>query len=81
MGQMYNIFNGWYNLLTDNESELALKRAKICFKCEFKTDNSIIEKFVNDEIIEIKGTICGVCKCPLSAKIRSVNEKCPKQLW
>lgn len=83
MAQMINIFNGWYNLLTDNKavSELSKQRAKKCFDCEYKKDNSLIEKFVNDSLIEVKGTICGICKCPLSAKIRSVNEKCPKNLW
>lgn len=83
MVQISNIFNGWFNLLTDNKAvdKLAKSRAKICFKCDYKKDNQIIDKFIGDDIIEIKGTICGICKCPLSAKIRSINEKCPKNLW
>lgn len=83
MAQIANIFNGWYNLITDNKPafKLAKTRALICFTCKYKKDNEIIEDFVNDEIIEIKGTICGICKCPLSAKLRSIKEKCDKKLW
>lgn len=83
MAQMYNIFNGWYNLITDNKPafKLAKTRALICFKCEHKKDNQFIEIFVNDKMTEIKGSICGICTCPLSAKLRSPNEKCDKKLW
>lgn len=31
----------------------------------------MLTAFINDELTEIKGAYCNLCKCPLSAKVRS----------
>ena len=82
MEQISNIFNGWLNLISKNEevTELAKKRATKCFKCPLMT-KGIIEQFIDDEIKEVQGHYCKSCGCPISAKIRSIKSKCPRNLW
>lgn len=57
------------------------KRAKICNECPLAKYSSSIAVFEGDEIKEVKGIICGDCKCYLPAKIRSNNEECPQKKW
>lgn len=77
-----NIINGWHNFLSKSEvtETLAQERAKECLKCEDKS-KAILLAFVKDNFKEVEGFKCNLCNCPLSAKIRSINEKCPKKLW
>lgn len=73
-----NIFEGWSNLLVTNpEVELIAKqRLEICLACPFKV-----------KLIAIAGTqlyACSKCTgvpCPIDAKVRSLNEVCPKGKW
>lgn len=83
MGQIFNILNGWQNFISKSEVTelLAVERAKHCNDCEHKVFSKTISSFVKDELIEVSGFICGKCSCPLSAKIRSKNEKCPIKKW
>lgn len=79
--KMMNIISGWMNLFLGLETELAKERSKHCKLCEHAKMGSW-NKIVNDEeIIEVQGLICGKCKCPLSAKLRSKNEVCPIKKW
>ena len=82
MAQISNIVNGWKNLFfKDDKIELiAEQRAKICVNCKYAKQNKLLI-FVNDDIQEVQGYECTKCKCPLSAKLRSENEKCPLKLW
>ena len=80
MGQMFNIINGWKNLFLMLETDLARERAKHCSSCDHARAGSF-EKLIGDKIIEIKGLKCDLCRCPLSPKLRSTNEKCPLKKW
>ena len=82
-----NILNGWQNFLSKSEvtEQLAKERAEQCDKCEHANYSSTLEAFINDDLVQVKGFVCMMCdsyiKCPLSAKIRSINESCPIQKW
>lgn len=77
-----NILKGWENFTTKSEvtEELAKKRATECSKCSF-LKKGILLAFIKDKLKEVEGTYCDKCKCPLSAKVRSENEKCPLKKW
>jgi len=77
-----NILNGWHNLLIKDKvvEKVAEARAEICVKCPFAVHKTLLI-FVKDDFKEIEGMACQRCSCPLSAKLRSVNEKCPEGLW
>ena len=82
MVRVFNILNGWNNYFNKDAvvEKIAEARAEICAKCPFAIE-SIFTIFVKDDFQEIEGMICQRCKCPLSSKIRSINEKCPEELW
>jgi len=64
------IKDGWLNTIIKNDEveNIAYERLSICESCEFK--------------VEIFGfTLCGECHCPLIAKTRSMDSKCPKNKW
>lgn len=75
-----NIVEGWASLMLGLNSNMAKNRASYCSVCE-KAEHGKFEEFVNDELKEIQGMKCGLCRCPLSAKLRSKNEKCPLGKW
>ena len=78
-----NILNGWQNFISKSEvsEQLASDRALECIGCEHAKFKKSIEVFIKDDFKEIEGYICNLCKCPISAKIRSVNEKCDIDKW
>lgn len=76
-----NIINGWKNLFYGLSTDLAKARANHCTGCNYAKIGTW-EKLINDDdIIEIQGMKCQKCGCPLSAKLRSINEKCPINKW
>ncbi|MDA8956161.1 hypothetical protein N9H19_00890 [Flavobacteriales bacterium] len=72
-----NYFNG------GNHTTLliAKKRAKVCSYCPFAKKGFHSALLPDMNIKEIKGLYCGICKCPLSPKVRSKDSKCPKNKW
>jgi hypothetical protein len=61
---------------------LANERATICSECPHCIENAVLKVVLPDKRIrKIEGAKCDVCKCPLSAKVRSLSEKCPKDNW
>ena len=62
----------WKGLTTPEDK----RRASICEVCEFRNHTKFLD-YVNDDVKEVQGFICGKCKCALSAKIRS-KDKCFK---
>lgn len=82
MGQLTNILNGWKNFIVKSEvtEKLAEQRAEFCVKCPFAVEKYLLT-FIEDRITEVQGFECTRCGCPISAKIRSTNEKCPEELW
>ena len=80
--EISNILDGWRNFMdkTEVKEKLALQRAKKCLNCTHNK-KGILTAFIKDSIKEVEGNYCNLCKCPLSAKIRSINEKCPINEW
>ena len=82
MGQINNIIEGWDLYIRGEVPEFTLARKEICIKCPFAVMGTY-EKWMPEkkELKEIQGLKCGKCKCPLSTKLRSENEKCPINNW
>ena len=82
MPNFLNIINGWENYIFKSKKveALAETRAEICVKCPFFVEG-FIEVFEKGNFKEVQGMKCERCSCPISMKIRSVNEKCPEDLW
>ena len=81
---LQNIVDGWMNLMISDPvvEELAIHRASICAKCPFAEMSTGIHTIVVDsKTKDIRGTKCGKCGCPLSAKVRSKNDRCPIGKW
>ena len=80
--QISNILNGWQNFLSKSEvsEALAKQRAQICLNCPHNKEGKVLA-FIKDDLKEIESHYCDLCKCPLSAKLRSENEKCDLGLW
>jgi hypothetical protein len=76
--QVSNIINGWLNYF--NDTEIDQNRLNACIECKFAIDKKYLT-FVKDDFKEIKGKVCDKCDCPLSAKLRSKDEKCPINKW
>jgi predicted PP-loop superfamily ATPase len=76
------ILNGWKNYIDKSEvvEKVAEQRAEICGRCPF-AEEKLLLIFVKDNFKEVEGMACNRCECPLSMKIRSINEKCPENLW
>lgn len=77
-----NILQGWANFISKSEvtEELAFLRAEKCSVCPNAKQGKLLA-FLNDDLKEIQGAYCDLCKCPLSAKVRSINEKCDLNEW
>lgn len=77
-----NIVEGWKNYAFKSESveALARARAKTCSLCPSAIKGTYAE-LMDDDIIDVKGMLCDVCKCPLSTKLRSTEETCPEKKW
>lgn len=78
---MKNILTGWQNYLAKSEvtEAVAKHRAVVCTACPHLRQGKLLA-FVKDRLTEIEGTYCDICKCPLSAKVRS-NDICPENKW
>lgn len=77
-----NILNGWQNFIDKSEvtETLAFQRALKCVDCVELKKGSLLS-FMNDDLKEIQGHYCNICKCPLSAKLRSKDSKCDLNKW
>ena len=80
---LINILNGWKNFMNKSEviEMVAVSRGTHCIECKHAKHSKTIKAFVKDEFKEIEGFVCGLCDCPLSAKLRSENETCPLNKW
>ena len=77
------ILNGWKNYLIEDPviEEVAEKRASVCKICTHLKKGKFTSMLKDYKLHEIEGHYCDKCKCPLSAKVRSQNEKCPIDKW
>lgn len=81
MGQISNIAQGWGQYFKGKVSALEKERASECEQCS-EAIVGTYEKLLPDfSLKKIQGLKCGVCKCPLSTKLRSKNENCPLGKW
>lgn len=84
--KLHNILQGWKNYVFESKEieSMAKSRAIECAKCELAV-YGLVASLIDDEIKDVKGLVCNGCetglKCPLSGKLRSPDEKCPKGLW
>ena len=64
-----NIVDGWKNYLfrRPDVEAFAERRARICLKCEYYSDDIYIH--------------CKECDCPIATKTRSRRARCPKGYW
>lgn len=72
------IAEGWTNFVFQSESvkELAEVRAKICSTCTHAKE-MVLPITGMDSIKEARSIKCDKCGCPVSAKVRVINEECP----
>lgn len=86
MSKIEEIASGWYNVAkkaigkeSPEVKALALSRIRICEKCEVRSG------VICDPSITTTHAVTGEpvkgCGCPLTAKIRSKNSKCPAGKW
>ncbi|KGO85724.1 hypothetical protein Q765_15000 [Flavobacterium rivuli WB 3.3-2 = DSM 21788] len=76
-----HILSGWKNYLAKSEvtNTVAQQRAALCASCPHARQGKLLA-FINDSLKEIEGAYCNICKCPLSAKVRS-TDICPIHKW
>ena len=82
--KLRNIMEGWANLAFPNAKveALARKRAAICAQCPAAMlSTTTYDIVVDNRTKSIRGMSCQDCGCPLSAKVRAVNDSCPRQKW
>ena len=70
------IIKAWKNVLFGVTSKEHKRRASICKTCEHAKYRSYLD-FLKDDLEEVNGLVCGLCSCPLKAKIKS-TDKCHK---
>jgi hypothetical protein len=81
MSKLKNIWEGWSNYVKGETSNKAKERASICKNCEFSKVGTFERLLPDYELEEVQGMKCIKCTCPLLAKLRSDDEKCPIGLW
>ena len=78
---LQEILSGWKNYLSKSDviEAVAQHRALLCDNCPHARQGKLLT-FINDSLKEIEGAYCSICKCPLSAKVRS-TDICPIHKW
>lgn len=66
--------------INNEHTDESFARASICSRCEFK-EQKFYAEFLNSEIVEINGFVCGLCDCPLATKIFAQDEKNKCEKW
>jgi len=81
LSKLKTILTGWRNFIDKSEvtEKKAQERVRICAACPHAKRGKLLA-FIKDDLKEIEGYYCDICKCPLSAKIRS-NDTCPENKW
>ncbi|WP_462250441.1 hypothetical protein [Ekhidna sp.] len=81
MSKLVSILTGWANYATGKMPEYSRSRAEKCSTCDFAV-KSVFELILKErELKEVEGLKCDKCGCPIVAKIRSKEEKCPVGKW
>lgn len=71
----HNIIQGYSNLVFKNEEveKVAKARYDVCLACPNKKPLIVINN--------VQHYICEICTCPIDAKVRALDEVCPKGNW
>ena len=79
-----SIINGWQNYLFDEvkaDDDVIKLRASKCSECK-NMQKGYFEAVLPDYALsDVKGHFCNICFCPISTKIRSEHEVCPRGKW
>ena len=81
--KLSEIINGYKNYFIGDQDSLDIvkKRSEVCSQCP-EARKGIHSALLPDmTLAEIQGLYCGICKCPLSPKVRSKESKCPFNKW
>ena len=73
------ILKAWAKVLEGETTDEHKRRAEICKQCPKAKYKKYLD-FTDNGLENVKGYICGVCKCPLVALIRS-EDKCNLNKW
>ena len=65
-----------WNGITTTEHK---RRAIICESCPSRKYKKYLD-FIDDDLIEVRGFVCGECGCPLIRKVRS-EDNCQLKKW
>lgn len=87
--KLKSIISGWNNLVFPSQAieTIAISRALKCSECPHVEQSKWVEAIVetvskSSRKTKVKrGSVCGLCKCPIEAKTRSLLEKCPDGRW
>jgi len=79
MSKIVTIVKAWVNVVKGLTTDEHKRRANICKGCPSRKYSKYLD-FVNDDLKEVKGFVCGECGCALIAKIRS-TDNCPLNKW
>lgn len=82
MFNLTNIYEGWKNYLQNNPEMLPVvkERAEHCSGCK-ESDKGFYLMWFGDEVKQIEGLICKLCKCPLSTLLRAPKSECKLNKW
>lgn len=84
MNKVNEIISGWNKYLFEDKAlddKTASQRASTCSECEHAKKGMHTAILPDYSFAEIRGHYCGICKCPLSTKVRSENAQCPLNKW
>lgn len=79
MSKIGIITKAWLQVWNGITTKEHKRRAVICEGCPSRKYKKYLD-FIDDDLKQVKGFICGECGCVLIAKIRS-EENCPLNKW
>lgn len=84
IGKLRNILEGWkgYAFPDEDTEKEAKKRAEICAQCDSAKPVDGMDRVLPDpDNKQAEGMKCVECGCPLSSKLRAMDEECPLKKW
>ena len=77
------IVKGWGNYLKSDPQAAAVasERAKVCADCPSAVHGTYERVMPDWSLMLVQGMKCDECGCPLSTKLRVLEEECPLKKW
>ena len=81
--KLLHIIDGFKSLYGGSvfDEGVVSERITTCKGCRYLQRGYIVLQDRNPAINEIRGYLCGSCKCYLAAKILSRKSRCPEHKW